>query len=82
MVDDDVLKFDVSVGHVSLVQVSQNAEKLLHYSDRFILRELAVGRGFEVGVEALTLDEFHDKVHRSRAVDRFEKLADVWVVEP
>ena len=49
-VDNDVLKLDVSVRDVSLVQVRERAEQLFDDSLGFVFGESALGRGLKVRV--------------------------------
>jgi hypothetical protein len=63
------------------MEIHKHAEKLLHDPYRFLLRELAVGSGFKVGMQALSLDEFHNQVDGLRTIDSFVKLAYVLVIQ-
>lgn len=60
-IEQNVLKFDVSVGHISLMQIMNSKYDLLPQELSFDLSHLSIWFTFEIAVQGSTIDVFHNQ---------------------
>lgn len=73
-VKQNVLKLDVTVSHVSLVQVMDAEDHLLPEKLGFDLGHLSVGLTLQIAMQGATIDVFHDQEHLLVRLKRLKKF--------
>ena len=80
LIEQYILKFDVSMCDVSLMTVINRLHDLLPDEFGFHFRHLAVGFHLEVAVKTASIYEFHDKEDLLMRFKCLIKLRNIWMI--
>ena len=80
LIQEDVLKLDISVSYIALVAVVDGLDDLAPEELGFHLGHLSVRFHFEVAVQTATVDVLHDEEDLFVALEDFKELGNVLMV--
>ena len=80
-IDEDVLRLDVSMNDVPIMQVFQSFGDGLEEPLGFCLLQSVLGLGEQVVVERISSAVLLDQVDFGRGFDSFDQFGDNWVIE-